>query len=67
MPVTVIDYEPEASALNRENRALLAIAAAKEALADRGLLADGRSAQDDGAPTAEGRMAKGVGLTCPRR
>lgn len=37
MPVTVIDYEPEASALNRENRALLAIAAAKEAFADRGL------------------------------
>ena len=31
MPVTVIDCDPEASALNRENRALLAIAAAKEA------------------------------------
>ena len=30
MPVTVIDCDPEASALNRENRAL-AIAAAKEA------------------------------------
>ena len=29
MPITVIDYDPEASALNRENRVLLAIAAAK--------------------------------------
>ncbi len=29
MPVTVIDYDPEASALNRENRIRLALAAAK--------------------------------------
>ncbi|MDJ1650988.1 BadF/BadG/BcrA/BcrD ATPase family protein [Gordonibacter faecis] len=33
MPITVVDYDPEASALNRENRVLLAIAAAKQAFA----------------------------------
>ena len=33
MPVTVIDYDPEASALNRENRVRLALAAAKAASA----------------------------------
>ena len=32
-PVTVIDYDPEASALNRENRVRLALAAAKAASA----------------------------------
>lgn len=31
MPVTVIDYDPEASALNRENRIRLALTAAKSA------------------------------------
>lgn len=30
MPVTVIDYDPEASALNRENRIRLALAAARQ-------------------------------------
>ena len=35
MPVTVIDYDPEASALNRENRIRLALAAAKAAAASR--------------------------------
>ncbi len=32
MPVTVIDYDPEASALNRENRIRLALAATKAAI-----------------------------------
>lgn len=33
MTITVVDYDPEASALNRENRVLLAIAAAKRLFA----------------------------------
>ena len=32
LPVTVIDYDPEASALNRENRVRLALSAAKAAV-----------------------------------
>lgn len=35
MPVTVVDYDPEASALNRENRIRLAAAAARQARAAR--------------------------------
>lgn len=35
MPVTVIDYDPEASALNRENRIRLVVEAAREAAANR--------------------------------
>ncbi|RDB61758.1 hypothetical protein C1878_10135 [Gordonibacter sp. 28C] len=35
MPVTVVDYDPEASALNRENRVRLAVAAARQARAER--------------------------------
>ncbi|MBC2889684.1 acyl-CoA dehydratase activase-related protein, partial [Gordonibacter massiliensis (ex Traore et al. 2017)] len=35
MPVTVVDYDPEASALNRENRIRLAVAAAHQARAKR--------------------------------
>ena len=35
MPVTVIDYDPESSALNRENRVRLAVEAAKQARAAR--------------------------------
>ncbi|MBX9033239.1 BadF/BadG/BcrA/BcrD ATPase family protein [Gordonibacter massiliensis (ex Traore et al. 2017)] len=35
MPVTVVDYDPEASALNRENRIRLAVAAARQARAKR--------------------------------
>ena len=31
MPVTVIDYDPESSALNRENRIRLAVEAAQQA------------------------------------
>lgn len=35
MPVTVIDYDPESSALNRENRVRLVVEAAKQARAAR--------------------------------
>lgn len=35
MPITVIDYDPESSALNRENRILLAVEAAQRAKSER--------------------------------
>lgn len=35
MPITVLDYDPEASALNRENRIRLALSAAKNAKGQR--------------------------------
>ena len=35
MPITVIDYDPESSALNRENRIRLAVEAAQRAKSER--------------------------------